>query len=159
MPRPRSRPDPDADVRVGTDAAEALAVAEALRGAAGRFVREVRLRAEGMPAGQAAVLGHLARDGQMAITDLADRQQVRHQSMARTVKLLADQSLVELHPDDADRRRVLVRISHRGQQRLGQERGQRSAAIAAAIGALPSEQQDRLKTVPALLDSLTQRMR
>jgi DNA-binding MarR family transcriptional regulator len=138
--------------------AELLAQAEALRSATGRLVRQIVRRTQEMPSGQAAVLGHLDREGRLAITDLADRQQVRHQSMARTVKLLADQVLVDLCPDEGDRRRVIVEITELGHSRLDHQRRHRAATIAAAISTLPADQRETLKAVPALLDALTEQI-
>lgn len=135
-----------------------LLEAEALRLSAGRFVRHVRGSVEQMPAGQSAVLGHLDREGRLAITDLADRERVRHQSMARTVKLLAEQGLVDLAPDEVDRRRVLVGITAQGRTGLEHQRHDRSSVIAAAIRALPADQRALLRQVPSLLDALTERV-
>ncbi len=79
--------------------------------------------------------------------------------MARTVKLLADQSLVELNPDDVDRRRVLVSISEQGQTRLDTARQTRSAVIAAAIATLPPDKQQLLREVPSVFDALSSKLR
>ena len=92
-------------------------LAERLRIAIGDFVREVRQH-DTLPANQAAALGYLDRDGPLPITEIARRQQVRHQSIARTVKLLEGQALVELRQDEADRRQVIVRITDAGRSLL-----------------------------------------
>ncbi|WP_426593489.1 MarR family winged helix-turn-helix transcriptional regulator [Cellulomonas sp. McL0617] len=136
----------------------ALVEAEALRLSAGRFVRHVRSTVGQIPPGQAAVLGYLDRDGRLAITELAERERVRHQSMARTVKLLAEQGMVDLTPDDVDRRRVIVAITSPGRDRLEQQRHDRSSVIAAAIQDLTPEQRAVLRSVPAVLDALTERV-
>ncbi|HEV2634175.1 MAG TPA: MarR family transcriptional regulator [Actinocrinis sp.] len=129
--------------------------AEELRAAIGRFVRQVR-HEDGLPGGQAAALGHLSRDGALAITDLADRERVRHQSMARTVRLLADQALVEVAADERDRRRVVVGITALGESVLGADRTKRSARIAdALIDRLSPAERALLAQMPALLDKLT----
>jgi len=135
-----------------------LREAEALRISAGRFVRSIRGTVAQMPPGQAAVLGHLDRDGRLTITDLADREHVRHQSMARTVKLLSAQQLVQLTPDEVDRRRVNASITATGRTRLERQRHDRSSAIAAAIQALTPEQRVAVRAVPALLDALTEQV-
>jgi DNA-binding MarR family transcriptional regulator len=107
-------------------------LAEDLRAAVGDFVRRVRAH-DTMPAGQAAVLGHLSRGGALSIADLARREQVRHQSMTRTVNLLAEQELVALSPAETDRRQVVVLITEAGAARLAEERRTRAAAIATAL--------------------------
>ncbi|WP_370152289.1 MarR family winged helix-turn-helix transcriptional regulator [Streptacidiphilus sp. EB129] len=128
--------------------------AELLRAAVGEFVRWART-GDVMPAGQAAVLGHLARAGALSITDLAAREGVRHQSMARTVGLLAEQGLVLLEADAIDRRRVLVHVTDEGLARLGDERRHRTAGIAAAIRTeLNDEERALCRRIPGILDRL-----
>ncbi len=130
-----------------------LLEAEELRVAVGRFVRQVRGR-DGLPEGQAATLGHLARDGDLAITALADRERVRHQSMARTVKVLAANGLVEVRPDVVDRRRSIVRLAAAGRDLLEADRRWRSARIAAAIAGLQPGERELLARLPAVFDHL-----
>ncbi|MEV0357902.1 MarR family transcriptional regulator [Nocardia sp. NPDC050697] len=131
-----------------------LADAEQLRLAVGRFVRRVR-SADTMPAGQAAVLGHLRRDGPLAIVALAEREGVRHQTMARTVKLLTDQGLVEVGPDPVDRRRVVVTLSAAGSARLDDEQANRADWIAQAVQAqLTAQERAVLRRFPAVLEKL-----
>ena len=128
-----------------------LAQAEALRAAVGAFVRQVRSR-DTMPAGQAAVLGHLAREGDLSITALAEREGVRHQSMARTVGLLAEHGLVAVVVDERDRRRVSVQLQPDGADRLDRERLQRARAIAqAAAASLTPEESAIAARIPDVL--------
>ncbi|WP_405177670.1 MarR family winged helix-turn-helix transcriptional regulator [Nocardia sp. NBC_01377] len=131
-----------------------VADAEQLRLVVGRFVRHVR-SVDTMPAGQAAVLGHLRRDGPSAIVALAERERVRHQTMARTVRLLADQGLVDLAADTGDKRRVIVALSTEGGARLDDERTSRAAWIArAAQVELTDQERTVLKRLPAILGKL-----
>jgi len=131
--------------------------AEVLRAAVGEFVRWART-GDVMPAGQAAVLGHLARGGALSITDLAARESVRHQSMARTVGLLADQGLLLVEADATDRRRVLVQITEEGLARLGDARRHRAAGIARAMQTqLDDEERAMCRRIPGILDKLAGR--
>ncbi|MEV0710367.1 MarR family winged helix-turn-helix transcriptional regulator [Nocardia aurea] len=131
-----------------------VADAEQLRLAVGRFVRHVR-SVDTMPAGQAAVLGHLRRDGPSAIVALAERERVRHQTMARTVRLLADQGLVDLGTDANDKRRVIVTLSAAGAARLDDERTSRAAWIArAAQRELTDQERTVLQRLPTVLGKL-----
>ncbi|MCU1647416.1 MAG: putative MarR-family transcriptional regulator [Nocardia sp.] len=135
------------------DAHYSVADAEQLRVVVGRFVRGVR-SVDTMPAGQATVLGHLRRDGPLAIVALADRERVRHQTMARTVRLLADQGLVDVAADTSDKRRVVVALSAEGSARLDDERTSRAAWIARAAQELTDQERTVLKRLPAVLEKL-----
>ena len=136
------------------DVEQAAIEAELLRAAVGEFVRWART-GDVMPAGQAAVLGHLARVGALSITELAARERVRHQSMARTVGLLEDQGLVLVEADALDRRRVLVRITAAGSTRLAAERRHRAAGISAALRSeLDDGEREICRQIPGILDKL-----
>lgn len=129
--------------------------AEELRASIGRFVRRVR-SADGMPSGHPAVLGALVRDGDRSITELAEAAGVKHQSMARTVKLLAEAGSVEVLVDPEDRRRAIVRATTAGRRRLAAERTRRAAHIdAAAAASLTADERAVLARIPAILDKLS----
>lgn len=132
---------------------QALADAERLRSAVGDFVRRVRA-GEPMPANQQDALRHLTVDGALSIADLAARQGVKHQSMARTVKLLEAQELVTVGPDAADRRRVVVRVTERGEQQLAAGRRARARRIAEDVDRLDDADRQLLARLPDLLDRL-----
>ena len=128
-------------------------LAEELRAAVGDFVRRVRAH-DTMPAGQAAVLGHLGRAGSLSIAELARREQVRHQSMTRTVGLLAEQGLVELGTAETDRRQVVVAITGEGSERLATERHARASAIAGALRELTPDERSIATRIPEILKKL-----
>jgi DNA-binding MarR family transcriptional regulator len=131
-----------------------LDLADDLRAAVGDFVRRVRAN-DTMPPGQAAVLGHLDRGGPLSIADLARREQVRHQSMTRTVGLLKDQGLVTAAPHADDGRVVVLTITDAGVRALDQGRHSRAAGIADAIRtALTPAERELVARVPALLRKL-----
>ena len=116
----------------------------------GDFVRHVREH-DTMPRGQRAVLGQRDRTGALSIPELARRGRVRHQSMTRTVGLLAGQGLVTLGAADTDRRQVVVTITPAGVRRLDAERQSRAALIAAALDGLNGEERAVVARVPAVL--------
>ncbi|MGA5302661.1 MarR family winged helix-turn-helix transcriptional regulator [Nucisporomicrobium flavum] len=127
--------------------------AEELRSAMGDFVRYVREH-DTMPRSQTAVLGHLDRSGALPIAELARRERVRHQSMTRTVGLLAEQGLVALAPGETDRRQVVVTITPAGVRRLDAERRHRAAFIAAGLDTLNGEERAVVARIPAVLRKL-----
>jgi DNA-binding MarR family transcriptional regulator len=131
-----------------------LDLAEALRAAVGDLVRRVR-PLEVMPPGQLAALGYLGREGALSIADLARREGVRHQSMTRTVGLLAEQDLVTLRPDGLDRRQVVVVITEAGANRLTEARQVRAAAVAERLRALTPEERAIAAKMPEILRKLT----
>jgi DNA-binding MarR family transcriptional regulator len=129
-------------------------VAEDLRQAVGHFVRHTRAQ-DGTGGGRTAVLGHLARQGPTSIASLAALEQVRHQSMARTVQLLVAAGHARTRPDPADGRRVVVESTPAGIDHLTAERGRRSAWIARAITTrLDEADQAALAALPGILRRL-----
>ncbi|BEP15490.1 MarR family transcriptional regulator [Acidothermaceae bacterium B102] len=127
-----------------------------LRLAVGQLVR--RLRAEtvaqgGLPVAQAAVLGWLDREGPMTTAELAAVQSVRHQSTARVVGQLVDQSMVTLaaHPEDG--RKVVVSLAPSGRRALQHQRAERVGWLADAISdrLTVAEQRVLAEAAPLLL--------
>ncbi|MFF3502345.1 MarR family winged helix-turn-helix transcriptional regulator [Streptomyces sp. NPDC003247] len=135
---------------------EALAeLAEELRQTIGDLVRAVRV-VDTMPAGEAAALGFLDRDGPLTTSDLAHRRRVTHQSAAKSVKELVNAGLVrtELHPSDG--RKLLLHVTDTGRARLRLERARRSRALATALqDTFSPEEQGQLHDCVVLLSRLT----
>ena len=131
-----------------------LQLAEDLRAAIGTFVRAVR-SGDRMPAGQAAVLGHLDRSSPQSIAELARREQVKHQSMTRTVDLLYTQGLITLGRHERDRRQLVVALSPEGRAALTEERENRAAGMAQAIrDKLTDDEREVVRQIPAVLGKL-----
>jgi DNA-binding MarR family transcriptional regulator len=106
--------------------------ASELRAAVGGLVRRARTTDQ-LPMAQAAVLGYLDREGPMTTSELARVQQVRHQSMARTVTLLVAQDLVGQQPHPRDGRKTLIALTMAGREALEARRGRRVDWLAEAI--------------------------
>jgi DNA-binding MarR family transcriptional regulator len=68
---------------------------------------QMLLTIRGLPTGKAASIG-----------ELADRLQLQHHSTVELTSLMVKRGLIERHRDTADLRRVLVRITGRGEQVL-----------------------------------------
>lgn len=107
-------------------------LAEDLRQAVGELVRAART-VDTMPAGEAAILGHLDRGGPQTTAELAQRRGVTHQSASKSVKQLLADELVRVEPHASDGRKILLHITDRGRARLAQERAQRADRLDAAI--------------------------
>ncbi|MQS11751.1 MarR family transcriptional regulator [Streptomyces kaniharaensis] len=134
---------------------DTLELAADLRAAIGELVRSLRPD-DTLPQNQAAVLGLLVRDERAyTVAELAARQRVRHQSMARTVALLTEAGLVTQQPHATDGRKLLVTATEAGRAALLEQRARREARIATAIEArLTPEERDRLRAAVELLRRL-----
>jgi DNA-binding MarR family transcriptional regulator len=136
-------------------------LAEDLRQAIGDLVRAARA-ADTMPAGEAAILGHLDRGGPQTTADLAQRRGVTHQSTAKSVKQLAAEGLVRAEPHATDGRKLVIHITEKGKARLDEERAQRAdwldAAIRSTLSATEQRQiQDCIPLLVRLTTSITSR--
>ncbi|MEV5705259.1 MarR family transcriptional regulator [Actinoallomurus sp. NPDC052274] len=132
-------------------------VAHELRLVVGRLVRRAR-RPEDLPTPQAAVLGHLDREGAMTTAELADRQRVRHQSMARTVGQLTALGLIAPGPHPSDARKTLLTITDAGRAELRSQRTRRAGWLAEAMASeLSPEERRELARAVALLARLADR--
>jgi DNA-binding MarR family transcriptional regulator len=107
-------------------------IASELRVVIGQLIR--RLRAQhSFSISQGAVLGRLDREGVQSVSDLAQAERVRPQSMAQTVGDLEADGLVARRPDPADRRRALVELTEEGRIALAADRLRREGWLAGAI--------------------------
>ncbi|MEG8183086.1 MarR family transcriptional regulator [Nocardia terpenica] len=131
------------------------ALAEELRYAIGDLVRAVRV-ADTMPAGEAAILGYLDRDGPHTTAELAHRRNVTHQSAAKTVKELVGTGLVRTEPHPGDGRKHLLYITTTGRARLRRERTQRATSLDTAIrNTLTLAERQHLRDCLPLLTRIT----
>ncbi|MDH6132527.1 DNA-binding MarR family transcriptional regulator [Kitasatospora sp. MAA4] len=134
---------------------DALQLAAELRSTIGELVRHLRTEDE-LPQNQAGVLGLLVREGVHTTSELAERQRVRHQSMARTVALLTEAGLVvqERHPTDG--RKLVLSATEAGVRELHAQRSRREGLIAGAIAReLSAEEREVLRRGVALLRRLS----
>ncbi|GGV15881.1 MarR family transcriptional regulator [Kitasatospora herbaricolor] len=135
-------------------AVDPLELAADLRSALGNLVRALRVGDE-LPQNQAGVLGLLVREGPHTTSELADRQHVRHQSMARTVALLTQAGLVRQERHATDGRKLLLAATEAGTAALHAQRARREGEIAAAITErLTPEEQAVLRQSVGLLRRL-----
>src|SRR4051794_12473897 len=98
----------------------------------GRLVRRGRAE-DPRPQAVTAVLGLLAREGPATTSELAAAQRVRPQSMARTVRTLQTEGLVERSSDPRDARKSPVALTARGHATLEQERRRRTDWLTLAL--------------------------
>jgi DNA-binding MarR family transcriptional regulator len=129
-------------------------LADELRATLGRLVR--RLRAEpGPPVAQMTVLGRIDRHGPASISELADAERMRPQSMAQTVRDLETAGLVSRRPDPDDRRRMFVELTPEGLRVLRETRARRSNWLAETLEQeLDPRERELLRDALALLDRI-----
>ncbi|MDT8909308.1 MarR family transcriptional regulator [Amycolatopsis sp. PS_44_ISF1] len=134
-------------------------MAENLRAAVGQLVRAARTT-DTLPSGEAAVLGHLDREGPATTAELASWRRIRHQSAARSVKELVDAGLVRPAPHESDGRKIVLHITAAGRERLDRQRRARADRLAAAIDdALDPAERAELARSVELLTRLTDHLR
>ena len=130
-------------------------VASHLRTAVGTLVRSTRAvdRIAPIPA---AVLDLLAARGPMTTADLASSRGVRHQTMAATVKDLADAGFLSAGPDPDDARKKILALTEAGRHALDADRRQRTVLLTAALDqALDAEELRVLARALDLLDRVS----
>ncbi|MFI9272373.1 MarR family winged helix-turn-helix transcriptional regulator [Kitasatospora sp. NPDC052896] len=138
-----------------TDPIDPLQLAADLRSTIGDLVRQARSESV-LPQNQVGALGWLVREGPHTTAELAERQQVRHQSMARTVTLLTEAGLVhqERHPTDG--RKLVLHATAAGIAALHDQRRRRERLLATAIEReLSPEEQRTLRAAVELMRRLT----
>lgn len=113
--------------------ADALALAEDLRVTLGSFVRGVKTQANTPTTSQSETLSLLDRVGPLSVAELADRRNVRHQSMRLVAGQLESEGLVSKAPNPADGRSQLLFITDSGRETLSRARQARTSQIANLI--------------------------
>ncbi|GAA1983018.1 MarR family winged helix-turn-helix transcriptional regulator [Kitasatospora viridis] len=129
-----------------------LRLATELRTTIGELVRHLRDTESALPQPQAAALGLLVREGPHTTAELADRQRVRHQSMARTVSQLREAGLIRQEPHPTDGRKLVLHATEAGTAVLQEQRRRREDVMAAAIERELNAEERRLlaRAVPLL---------
>ncbi|SHN39541.1 MarR family winged helix-turn-helix transcriptional regulator [Cryptosporangium aurantiacum] len=123
------------------------------------FARGIRGHREGhqLTASQLQVLGLLDAYGPLNARDLAARERVAPQSMAKTVKSLEAASLVTRCLDPADARAFLIEITDEGRTTLVNDRVVRNRWLEAALAERCTEaEREVLYIAGRLLRSLSE---
>lgn len=83
-----------------------------------RLAEQQTRASTGLSAAQLFLLGHLSRSEGASLSDLADRTLTDRSSVAAVVERLEEAGLASTSRDAQDRRRVLVRLTLRGERTL-----------------------------------------
>jgi DNA-binding MarR family transcriptional regulator len=106
--------------------------AQELRTVLGRLIRRLRVE-DTLPLRYMTVLGRLEREGPLTTSDLAQRERMRPQSMAETIKELEQDGLLTRAPDPEDGRRMLLTLTGAGTRTVREHRERRQEWLAEAI--------------------------
>ncbi len=131
-------------------------LASDLRVVVGQLIRRLRAEQQRFSMSQGSVLGRLDREGPGSVSDLAQAERVRPQSMAQTVADLEAAGMVERQPDPDDRRRALVSLTEAGVETLLADRRQREGWLAGELEKLPAEDRATLARAVALLAEIAE---
>jgi len=134
---------------------DVLTLAEDLRVTLGKFVRGVKTKANTPTTSQSETLSLLDRSGPLSVAELAERRNVRHQSMRLVAGQLESAGLISKMPNPADGRSQLLSITENGRAELLRSRRARTSEIAALIEERLSQEDRRtLEAAVRLLDRL-----
>ena len=121
-----------------------------------------RLRAESAPDdmpswtwSQLMTLGRIVDEGPTTVSELAQAEHVRRQSMAETVAALRAHGLITSAPDPDDGRRTLISATEEGRTLLETIPAAREEWLTVAIGkALGPDEQQALRKAAAIMKRL-----
>jgi DNA-binding MarR family transcriptional regulator len=106
---------------------------------------------------QVSVLSRLEKDGPASVTELAEAERVRQQSVGAILAVLADRGLIERHPDPNDGRRTLVSLTAAGRESVGDKRAAGEEWLARIMQDRFTEtERQQLISAVALLERLTE---
>jgi DNA-binding MarR family transcriptional regulator len=108
---------------------------------------------------QFSVLGALARQGRLRLSDLADREGLNPTMLSRVVGVLERYGWVERAPDPSDGRAALAGITAEGRQRYEQLQAERSGLIQDYLDGLAAADAARLAAALPLLEGLADHLR
>ncbi len=120
-----------------------------------------RLRAESAPAempstwSQLTTLGRIINEGPTTVSELAQAEHVRRQSMAETVVSLRAQGLITSAPDPDDGRKTLISATEEGRTLLRTIPAAREEWLTVAISkTLSPDEQQALRKAAAIMKRL-----
>ncbi|PIJ51178.1 MarR family transcriptional regulator [Erwinia sp. OLTSP20] len=134
-----------------------LGMAAELRQAVGKLRRRLREEAPGgeLTWSQIAVLGHIARNGPMTVTDLAHAEGMRSQSMGAIVAALQLAGMLRGEPDPQDGRKTQYHCTPRCDDFIRANRALRDDWLATTIDhELSAEEQQLLQGAIGLLQRI-----
>jgi DNA-binding MarR family transcriptional regulator len=132
-----------------------------LRIALGRIARTVdrQITGDGLTRTQLSILGTLAREKSIGISELAEIEGLNPTMLSRIVGKLEATGLVQRTPSPDDRRSVVVEITAAGAKTHAKLRRQRTALFAELLAELPDDEVAALMVALPALESLSERFK
>jgi DNA-binding MarR family transcriptional regulator len=120
-----------------------------------RRLRNERDETQELTANQLAVLGILSRNGTMSVGELAAAEKVQPPSMTRTVTCLAEKDLVVRAPHPTDGRQVLVSLTARADEVIGESRRRKEAWLNQRLRELTPAERQILRDAAPIIERLS----
>lgn len=124
-----------------------------LRAVVGKLSRRLSRasRGTGLTQSQLSVLGVVARQGPIRLSELAEIEGLHPTMLSRVVAALEEQDLLRRRPDPADKRACLAEVTAAGRRSHDKLRAQRGRILADALDSLPPDQVAAIEgALPAL---------
>jgi DNA-binding MarR family transcriptional regulator len=112
--------------------------------------------AHGLTMTQVGLLGDLDRNGVSTVAELAERAQVKVQSLTLSMNRLDELGLITRRADTVDRRRQLVELTAAAGPLLEEDRRQRDEWLAEALGALTETERGLLMLCVPVLEKVAE---
>jgi DNA-binding MarR family transcriptional regulator len=120
-----------------------------------RLARRLRRQAwAGVSPSQATALSSLARNGPLAVSQLAEREQISKSSATRVVARLVDEGLVRRRPDPDDGRSAVIAITAKGRARLEESDRRADEYLARQLSSLSAGDRRRIRDALAAFERL-----
>lgn len=121
------------------------------------LVRQLRTNVEeGMTPGQMSALGTVAREGPIALGDLAAAERVTPPMATKLANALEEKGLVERIPCADDKRVVRLGLAAEGRSLLDRSHRRRNAWLAQRFAELSDDERAALAASVAVIEHLTQ---
>ena len=141
---------------VASESGAGAGLGEALLRAIGTLARAVRRERHVPPSARVEALALLDEMGEVNVAALAQRRQVKHQTMRTMIAQMESVGLVARRPDPADGRSQLVTLLPAGRAELERAGARHRAQIDAMIAdGLSAQEQAVLRAAVVLLDRLS----
>ena len=133
-----------------------------LRAVIGRLSRRLRPTAAAVAAGltptKISVLLHVARAGQIRLSDLSDAEGINPTMMSRVIAELTEAGLVERVSDPSDRRAALVEATAAGRKLADRIRRERTDALNLALEGLDERERSQIEAALPALERLAEQL-